>query len=257
MAAYVFGPAAARDKTGVLLVAEADPNGIVPGAPEGPLDAILDSYLVVAARDGGLSVPVEKEVQVGVPASARARLEATWLPLFRELELPPGAYQARLLLRDRKTGRVGTVRHNFTVPPDGMLRSSTPILTDCLQGDPKTGTSRPVPVARRAFASGANLAYVFEVYGAQADPSGPRVTSTYEVRRADGSSVVTGGPSPIQPGPQGQLGAQVPLSLQGASPGDYAIVLTIQDEVAGQRLQVVDPFAITPPPAVGSAPVRP
>ena len=171
-------------------------------------------------------------------------------------QLPPGAYQARLLLRDRKTGRVGTVRHSFMVPPLGSFRSSTPILTDSFQDDPTQGSSRPVPVARRTFPSGARLAYVFEVYGTQPDPTGPRVTSTCEVRRADGSSLVKGAPSLMQPGPDGQLGAQVPLSLQGAPPGDYEIVLTIEDEISQKRLQVVDPFTITPAPGA-SSPGRP
>jgi VWFA-related protein len=254
MAVYVFGPATA-DKAKVLVVAEADPDGIVPGATEGPLDATLDSYLVVSARDGGLSVPVEKEVQLDLPASARGRFRETWLPLYREVELPPGVYQARLLLKDRKTGRAGTIRHEFQVPSGESFRTSTPILTDSLQGDPKQGTTRPVPLARRAFPTGVNLVYVFEVYGAQHEPSAPRVTSACEVRRADGSPLVKGASSLIPPGPQGQLGRQVPISLEGAPPGEYEIVLTLEDEGSQKRLQVVDPFTVLP--ASGASPGRP
>jgi VWFA-related protein len=250
MAAYVFGPAAAG-KVQVLVVAEADPDGIA-SAAEGPLDATLDSYLVVAARDGSLSVPVEKEVSLSVPADARARVHRTWLPLYRDLELPPGTYQGRLLLRDRATGRVGTVRHEFKVPPNGSFRTSTPILTDSLQGDPNQGPQRPVPLARRAFPPGASLVYVFEVYGAEPGPS-PRVTSACEVRRADGEALVKGAASPIPPDPQGQLGRQVPISLQGAPPGDYEIVLTVEDEASHQRLQVRDPFTVSAPPALPSS----
>jgi VWFA-related protein len=251
MAAYVFGPAASG-KAQVLVVAEADPDGIGPGVSDGPLDATLDSYLVVAARDGGVSVPVEKEISLSLPANARARVRQTWLPIFRDLELPPGTYQARLLLRDQKTGRVGTVRHEFKVPPSESFRTSTPILTDSLQGDPKQGPPRPVPLARRTFPSGTNLVYVFEVYGAGLDPS-PRVTSACEVRRADGSPLVKSAASPIQPGPQGQLGRQVPISLRGAPPGDYEIVLTLENEASRQRLQVLDPFTVSAPPASPSS----
>jgi hypothetical protein len=237
----------------VLVVAEADPDGIAPGASEGPLDATLDSYLVVAARDASLSVPVEKEISLSLPANARARVRQTWLPVFRDLELPPGTYQARFLLRDRKTGRVGTVRHEFKVPPTESFRTSTPILTDSLQGDPKQGPQRPVPLARRTFPSGANLVYVFEVYGAGPASSPPRVTSACEVRRADGSPLVKGAASPIEPGPQGELGRQVPISLQGAPPGDYEIVLTLENEGSRERLQVRDPFTVLAPPASPSS----
>ena len=252
MSAYVFGPAASG-KDSVLVVAEADPDGVAPGVSEGPLDATLDSYLVVAARDGSLSVPVEKEISLSLPANARARVRQTWLPIFRDLELPPGTYQARFLLRDQKTGRVGTVRHEFKVPPTESFRTSTPILTDSLQGDPKQGPPRPVPLARRTFPSGANLVYVFEVYGAGPASSPPRVTSACEVRRADGAPLVRGAASPIEPGPQGQLGRQVPISLQGAPPGDYEIVLTLENEGSRERLQVRDPFTVSAPPASPSS----
>ncbi len=255
MAVYVLGPSVG-DKMSVLVVAEVDPDGIVPGAKEGPLEATLDSYLVVGARDGGLSVPVEKEVQIALPASARARFRESWLPLYRELDLPPGVYQARLLLRDEKTGRAGTVRHEFNVPAHESFRTSTPILTDSLQGDPAKGPTRPVPLAHRAFPSGVNLIYVFEVYGAQHEAGQPRVTSACEVRRADGSPLVKSASSLIQPGPQGQLDRQFPISLEGAPPGEYEIVLTLEDEASQQRLQVVDPFTVLPAPA-GSSPGRP
>src|SRR5262249_51301972 len=98
MAAYVFGPSASG-KASVLVVAEADPEALA-GAPQGGLEATLDSYLVISARDSSFSLPVEKELSVSVPASARGRVHESWLPLFRDLELPPGPYQARLLLRD-------------------------------------------------------------------------------------------------------------------------------------------------------------
>jgi VWFA-related protein len=246
MAAYTFGPAA-PGKAQVLVVAEADPDGISPGAPEGPLDATLDSYVVVAARDGALSVPIEKEISVNLPANARARVQKTWLPIFRDLELPPGTYLARLMLRDRKTGRVGTIHHEFKVPAADSFRTSTPILTDSMQGDPKQGPPRPVPLARRSFPSGTNLVYVFDVYGAGA-ASSTRVTSACEVRRADGSTLVKGAASPIPVGPQGQLGREVPISLQGAPPGDYEVVLTVENGTSGQRLQVLDPFTVSAPP---------
>jgi hypothetical protein len=109
-----------------------------------------------------------------------------------------------------------------------------------------------VPLARRTFPSGTNLVYVFEVYGAGLDPS-PRVTSACEVRRADGSPLVKSAASPIQPGPQGQLGRQVPISLRGAPPGDYEIVLTLENEASRQRLQVLDPFTVSAPPASPSS----
>jgi VWFA-related protein len=248
LASYVFGPTATNKQT-VLLVAEADPDDLGPREPAKRLKATLESYLVVSARDSSLSVPVEKEISLDVPPEALPRLRRSWVPLFRSVELPAGTYQARLLLKDEQSGRLGTVRHEFEVPAPETFRMSTPILTDSLQGDQKTGSARPVPLARRSFASGENLVYVFEVYGARPDPATgkPRVTSRCEVRRADGTPLVESPPRPILPGPQGQLGEQIPISLQGAPPGDYEVVVSLDDEVAGAQIQTRDPFTVLPP----------
>lgn len=248
LASYVLGPTGA-DKASVLLVAEADPDDLGSRKPAKRLQATLESYLVVAARDSSLSVPVQKEVSLDVPPEALARLRRSWLPMFRNVELPAGTYQARLLLKDEKSGRLGTVRHEFVVPAPKAFRMSTPILTDSLQRDQKTGAARPVPLARRSFPSGENLVYVFEVYGARPDPATgkPRVTSRCDVRRTDGSTLVASAPRSIVPGPQGDLGEQVPISLRGAPPGDYEVVVRLDDEVSGERVETRDPFTVLPP----------
>jgi VWFA-related protein len=257
MASYVLGPAGS-DRAGVLIVAEADPQALGPEEPGKKVQATLDSYLLVAARDGGLRVPVEKKMSLEMSPEVRARLRRTWVPIFRDLQLPAGTYQARFVLRDEGSGRLGTVRHDFEVPPLEKFRVSTPVLTDSLEGDAKTRTARPVPLARRSFPSGENLAYIFDVYGAHPDPATgrPRVTSRCEVRRADGKTLVEGSPRLISPGPQGQLGEQVPISLQGAPAGDYEIVLTLDDEISGARLEETDPFTVlpsSPPPPSGQS----
>lgn len=250
MASYVFGPTAAG-KNAVLLAVDADPEAIAFSRANDRFEAGLDSYLVVTDRDTGQGHPQEKKIDLSFPAEMRARVQRTWLPIFRELELPPGRYQARFLVRDRKGGRMGTVRHEFEVAPPGRLRTSTPILTDSMQGD--ASGPRPVPLARRVFAAGANLLYLFEVYGAGRDVTGvPRVVSRYEVRRADGSSLVRTDPVPIPAGPQGQLARQTAVPLRGVAPGNYEMVLTVQDQVAGGSVEVRDPFTVASPPLSSS-----
>jgi len=248
MATYVFGPAASGKVT-VLVVADVDPAGVDFTEEKGRSSASLDSYMVVAARDNSLSVPQEKEITLSLPPDVKAQLSASWLPVFRSFELVPGIYQARLLVRDRKSGRMGTVRHEFEVPAPGHFRLSTPILTDSLQGDAKAGGPRPVPLARRSFAPGGNLLYLFEVYDADTAVGSPqRVTARYEVRRADGSVMVRTEPAVLSPNPQGQMSREMPISLEGVPPGDYEIVLSVKDMVSGQAVEVRDPFTVSSPP---------
>ena len=188
----------------------------------------------------------------------KAQLAASWLPLFRSFELGPGTYQARLLVRDRKSGRIGTVRHEFEVPASGHFHLSTPILTDALQPDPKTGTPRPVPLARRTFAPGGNLLYLFEVYGADTAVGEPsRVSAQYEVRREDGTVLVHTQPASVSGDAQGRMSRQLPISLEGVAPGGYEIVLNVKDLVSGQAVEVRDAFTVSPPPPSSPSPRRP
>jgi VWFA-related protein len=244
MVVYVLGPTGGG-KVSVLLVADADPRGFGFRPAGDRFETTLDSYVLMTARDTGENKPLEKEIALSLPAPVRARLEATWLPMLRDFELAPGRYQARLLLKDRESGRMGSLRSQFDVPDPKELGVSTPVLTDSLQPGPAGGPPRPIPLARRSFASGENLLYLFEVRGAMPDPSGqPHVTSQYEVRRRDGSTMVRTGPAPVPPGPQGRPARQIAISLKGVPAGDYEIVLTLKDQVSGQTLEREDPFTV-------------
>ena len=249
MTAHVLGTSA-PGKANVVLVAEADPAALAFQRQGSRFNDILESYMVIAARDTGENFHREKTIELSLPAEARQQLEASWLPVVREFDLAPGVYQARLLLRDREGGRVGTVRHEFTVPALDSFRTSTPILTDTLQPPPPGSAQppRPLPVARRRFAAGRTLYSVFEVYGARAGDGGaPRVSAGFEIRRADGSSLAQQPPVPIAPGPRGELAQVFPFSLRGVPPGDYEVVLHVQDEAAGKALEVRDPFTVAGP----------
>jgi VWFA-related protein len=245
MAVYVLGPRSGS-KADVVLAAEADPRSFGFRNLGARSQTTLDSYTVVVARDTGENNPVEKELAVDLPLPARAKLERTWLPVFRDFELAPGRYQARFLLRDRGSGRMGSVRREFDVPDGRQFGITTPILTDSLQPGSGGSPPRPVLLARRSFTQGEKLLYLFGVLGAQPDPSTglPRVTSQYEVRRRDGSAIVRMDATAIPVGPQGHPGQRIAISLEGVAPGAYEIVLTLKDQVSGRALREEDAFVV-------------
>jgi len=247
MTSHVLG-SSGIGKASVLLVAEADPATFGWRREGDRFTGILESYVVVSARETGENVHREKMIELNLPPAVKQELQATGLPIVREFDLAPGVYQARLLLRDRESGRIGTVRHEFTVPPLDGLRTSTPILTDVVQPPPAGSTlpPRPLPVARRTFAAGKTLYYVFEVYGAQPGAGGaPRVSAGFEIRRGDGSLLAQQPAAPVAPGPGGELAQVFPFSLLGVTPGDYEVVLKVQDDVAGRTVEVRDPFTVS------------
>jgi VWFA-related protein len=254
MTSHVLG-ASREGKANVVLVAEADPGAFGFERQGSRFNDVLESYVVVSARDTGENVHREKLIELSLPAEVKQQLESSWLPIVREFDLVPGVYQARLLLRDRNGGRVGSVRHEFTVPPLDGFRTSTPILTDVLQAPPAGSQvpGRPLPVARRRFAAGRTLYYLFEVYGAQRDGTAgvPRVSAGYEIRSGD-TTLAKQPAAPMAPGPHGELAQVFVFSLRGVAPGDYEVVLRVQDEVAGKTLEVRDPFTVAAPGAAAA-----
>lgn len=209
----------------------------------------LEFLLVVAHRDTGEYFRFDQTVQMKLLPKTRDRLDKEWFPIVREFELAPGAYQAKIVVRDKNTGRIGTVMHEFEVPPFEHLRTSTPIISDSLQETPG-GRPRPLLLARRTFPSGGMLYCQYEVYGAAKDKATgmPKVTAGYEIRKAsDGTIATKVDPTPIMPTSLGALSRMVGTSLRGVSPGDYEIVVDLKDEIADKSLEVREPFTLKAP----------
>jgi hypothetical protein len=152
-----------------------------------------------------------------------------------------------MVVRDRNANRIGTIIHEFEVPPLSDLRVSTPVLSDTLQPAPAgEKIPRPAILARRTFAPGVTLYCSFEVYGAAKDPKTgmPRVTAGYVIRNKSGAVVAQAAPSVITPTSLGKLARLTGTGLQDAQPGDYELVLSLTDEISGKSLQLQEPFTI-------------
>jgi VWFA-related protein len=191
------------------------------------------------ARDGGLPVRDQfegsTEVVPGVPVI-----------LARQWHLTPGVWQARLLVEDTTTGRIGTVLHTFEVPDPKVLRMSTPILTAELE-DPD-GKKKPKVALGRTFHTGTILYCQYNVYGASVDGKHdwvPHALGSWTLRRGD-EVVREAPPTLIQPGGDGRLTRTLGISLQGAPPGEYSVTLTVKDEKTGETLTRTEPFTVAP-----------
>jgi len=69
------------------------------------------------------------------------------------------------------------------------------------------------------------------------------------IRRTDGTVVTRVDPTPIQPTSLGRLMRLMGTRLQDFTPGDYEMVLSLKDEIAGKALEVKEPFSVTAAPA--------
>jgi tetratricopeptide (TPR) repeat protein len=108
-------------------------------------------------------------------------------------------------------------------------------------------------LARRHFAPGSKLFGMFEVFGATAGPQGPKVTVGYGLRGVDGKSLATRPPSPLPPGPEGDLTQTLVVPLEKMPQGRYELVLQIRDEVAGKTVERKEAFVVGDPVAVAKA----
>jgi VWFA-related protein len=254
---HYVGDEKSLGKAAVLVTAEVDIRGLEFEEAEGRSLGDLQFLLVVAHRASGEFFRYDQGVSMRLQPATRDRYNRFWFPITRDFELKSGDYQAKFVVRDTRSKRVGTVIHEFEVPPLGTLRASTPVLSDTQQNPNAVVTEglpggRLVPLARREFATGSDLLCQFEVYGAKPDEKSgmPRVVQGYLVRRSDGSIFTSMEPSVINPTSLGKVTRLFGFRLTDAPPGDYEILMTIRDDLAGQSMEFVEPFTVGPPLAV-------
>lgn len=234
--------AASEGRVHVLLVAEADPEALSLEDRGASSQGALESFSTVAARDSGQVAERNRLLELALTAQQRLQLASTWLPVSHAYELPPGSYQARIAVRDRRSRRVGSVGMSFQVPDPHELRVTTPVLTDTLRRAAEAGVAPvPVPIARRSFAAGSRLVCSFSVEGAQPRS---RVLVTYEVRRGDGSVVTRTPPTPLRPDASDALRGSFNLGAQ--NPGRYEVRLQVRDEASGAETEARVPFEVGP-----------
>jgi len=158
--------------------------------------------------------------------------------------LRPGRYQARVVVRDSASGRVGSLSHDFEVPSLGGLRISTPLLS----GRPGRPSGMPMITARRTFAPADVLHCRFEVYGAATDPASGRhvVSAGFAIRSAEGRLLAASLASAMTPAADGTLTRTFGIPLAAASPGRYEVVVVARDELNGRTAKVRETFVVEP-----------
>jgi len=244
VAAHVFEektPGQAR----VLITTEVDVQALQLREGGGALVDALEYRLLVAHLETGSTLAGEQHLPVRLRPESRELGFQRWLPITSEAALAPGRHQARVVVAEANDGRVGSVSHEFDVPPLDGLRVSTPVLSDRLREPPGAG---PELIARRTFVPSGVLHCLVEVYGAAEDPvSGrPAVSAALAVRRADGLLLASAAATRIEPGTGGVLVRTMGVPLDGAPEGSYEMVVTVEDEVGQRAVAVREAFVVDP-----------
>lgn len=249
----------ADDTARVVIAADVDVNGFTfEPEDEGRFKGAVEFAVAATHLGTGKVFHFEQTTEMHLRPETRRRLGVMWYALQRDFTLPEGSYQAKVVVRDRTSGRIGSVTHEFEVPPVGGFRVSSPILTDSLQTD-ATGqsASKPVLLARRTFMEGATLFCQYTVYGAMRDSAGAsHVSGSWVLKLADGTLVRQVPARAIAPGADGALVRMYGIALAGLSPGDYELLLAVRDELAVKAVELREPFAVERGVGVAAPPSR-
>jgi hypothetical protein len=251
MTAYVLEEAAA-EKARVIVAADVDIRALEFEEVGGRFTDTLEFLLVVVNRDTNEYFRYDEKADMKLLPETRERLATTWYPIARDFELPAGPYRAKLVVRDRANGQVGTVTHDFDVGGLDRWRVTTPILSETLdRGEDGKRRPRAVPSARRVYTPGERLYLEFQVFEAAPDPGTgrPRVASGHSLQDGRGSTLFVSEPTAIQTTSEGTVSRLIGLATEGLPPGDYALTLFLMDQVSGEAIEVLEPFRLAPPEA--------
>jgi VWFA-related protein len=211
---------------------------------DGSLLATLDVAISVnhVKAEGRLRTPW-REWKIRVPPQAEGL--QIWAPLEGSFDLPGGACQARVAVRDRGSRALGSVLHSFEVPDPASWRVSTPILSD-MPGEERG--SPPRMRVSRSFVAGAPLYCYVEVYGGGTKAAAaPRASFAYTLVDARGKKKRSQAASPLTPDPAGMATHLETIPLSGLAPGEYELQLTVSDEASGRTQELREPFVVRRP----------
>ena len=247
MSAYTYDTTR-EGTTRTLLVSELKIDDLTFQEKEGQFSAELDVLLTVTHYATGRTLG-DRPVGIQLAARSDVRGQNAWHRVTQEVSLLPGAWVAKVVVRDRRSGVIGSVTHSLDVPGRGSWRTSSPVLSDAVSADPSPQPQHALPLARRTFAAAGRLYCELEVYDPALDEKTglPRVSAGFAVMRPGGAVERQGALVPIEPTADRRLAQMLTVPLRGLKPGDYDLVLRLEDGVAGRTQELHEPFSLTRP----------
>jgi len=226
---------------------------------EGRFTDTLEFALVVVHRESGEFFQYDQQIVMKLRPETREFLDQNWYYLERDFELEAGGYQAKIVVRDKNAGTIGTLVHEFEVPDLGEWRVSSPVLTTRVQPYPEgeEGPPRLLKMANRDFVLGSFMYCQFDIFGAakELNTGMPHVKGGYEIVGKDGTVLTRVDATLIRPTSLGRLSRLVGAPLN-AAPGDYEFILSLTDEISGKTIEKREPFKIVAKEAPAEAPAE-
>jgi hypothetical protein len=234
MATYVLdtnGLGSAR----VQVVVEIDNSRVEVDRAATPWKATLDLTILTAGLYHPPAVPIDERLELTL---GPGEVDSGWWLVPREVWLPAGVSQVRVLLRDVGSGFSGLVTQRVEVPDVDQPYLSTPLLTDRTLPPSRAGEPpRLVPAARRRFGRNGPLHCQYEVFsfGGLSLPGVPQLYGAYALEAADGRVVSEEAPTRIETDGDRAIRRLV-LPVQALPGGTYTLVVNVQDRLVGRTI---------------------
>jgi hypothetical protein len=236
VAAFIGEPGK-EGRSRVRLVLEVDPSSLEPAPGDDGGRVTLESQIDFVPMAGGKARREEHRDEVRVTPRLRKSLGDAWLPLVRDVDLGPGRYEARVVLRDPATGRSGAVKHAFEVPGAGALRLTTPVISDLFHPD-----GSPREIARARFDPDRVVECAFEALGAAPVPGGqPHLLARWSLSSPAGEEVQHG---ELEGTGVDRTRFAFPLLLAALANGSYTLSLTVRDSANGAMAEGEQRFEV-------------
>jgi GWxTD domain-containing protein len=221
------------------------------------VESRIDVFGRILDADGGVIDEFDRQETLAVPRDQIERLSKEFLLYQLIFQSPPGEYQLELALRDNASNTVRTAAETLRVPDFSRpsLFLSSVVLADQivkLDPPPPAGKKEPfqfgefeaVPNFTRTFSSRGALNVYFEAYNLAVDEQGKNsLKLSYRFER-DAARYREVPAAYLYPTDQRQRSIMSAIPLKDFTPGEYAVVITLTDEVAGESATIRESFLV-------------
>ncbi len=225
--------------------------------------AVVNVYGIVTNLTGRIMSEFEDEISTEYLDEYFERGKNSRSQYQKIIALPPGQrFKLDLVLKDINANTVGPMSIGLNVPEfdSPELMASTIILANSVSNAPKhldrlqqyvLGDLKVVPNVKSEYYPGQNLIPYMQVYNVAIDQTNlkPSVEVSFAVKK-DGNIVealddTTGNSMQFFSGERIVVLAQIPL--EGVTPGDYELEISVRDKISDRTLKNSTNFAVKQP----------
>jgi GWxTD domain-containing protein len=221
------------------------------------VESRIDVFGRIQGADGAVIDEFDRQEILAVPRDQLEKLSKEFLLYQLIFHSPPGEYQLTLAVRDNGSNTVRTATETLRVPdfsqPSFFL--SSVVLADQivkLDPPPPAGKKEPfrfgeleaIPNFTRTFSSRGAVNVYFEAYNVALDDQGKNSLKLSYRFEQDGARYREVPAAYLYPTDQRHRSIMSAIPLKDFIPGEYAVIITLTDQVAGESATIRERFLV-------------